>query len=432
MIDSVLTWATRVQGRRLPVRPDGAPAEVVDGQAAAGAGPADAAAGTGSTDARSTCTARAGTSARWPTTPASCRRRSSRWPAPGSAPSTTGCATRVRGGGPFDENPHIQGFASGQYTDPNGDPINGTAAEQRERLLLNQDRIKVGLTGNLRDYRFVDRTGATVTGADVDYNGAADRLHPRPAGGGHLRRGARQRDAVRRADLQAARGDQPWPTGSGCRRSALSTTALGQGVSFWHAGGDILRSKSLDRNSYDSGDWFNVLDFTYPENGFGRGLPPAPDNEAKWPYMRPLLANPALDPGAGRHPRRRGGRPTRCWRSGRAPAVPPRHRRPGPAEGVVPRRRAGPDAWGDRDADRRHRRRRRRPAAEGPGGGVQRRAARRPPRRWPGRRGSGSRCIRSRPTAPTRWSRARRTTGRPGRSPCRAGRSRCSSSASWL
>ena len=55
---------------------------------------------------------------------------------------------------------------------------------------------------------------------------------------------------------------------------ALSTTALGQGVSFWHAGGDMLRSKSLDRNSYDSGDWFNVLDFSYRENGFGRGLPP--------------------------------------------------------------------------------------------------------------------------------------------------------------
>ena len=32
----------------------------------------------------------------------------------------------VRGGGPFDENPRIQGFASGQYTDPNG------AAGQRD------------------------------------------------------------------------------------------------------------------------------------------------------------------------------------------------------------------------------------------------------------------------------------------------------------
>ena len=70
----------------------------------------------------------------------------------------------VRGGGPFDENPRIQGFASGLSTDPNGDPINGTEAEQRNRLLLYQDQIKVGLAGNLKDYTFVDRTGATVTG----------------------------------------------------------------------------------------------------------------------------------------------------------------------------------------------------------------------------------------------------------------------------
>ena len=40
-----------------------------------------------------------------------------------------------------------------------------------QRLLLHHDQIKVGLAGNLRDYEFVDRTGATVTGADVDYNG---------------------------------------------------------------------------------------------------------------------------------------------------------------------------------------------------------------------------------------------------------------------
>ena len=59
----------------------------------------------------------------------------------------------VRGGGPFDENPHLQGFGSGLYTDPNGDAVNGSAAEQLARLLLYQDQIKVGLAGNLRDYR---------------------------------------------------------------------------------------------------------------------------------------------------------------------------------------------------------------------------------------------------------------------------------------
>lgn len=77
---------------------------------------------------------------------------------------------------------------------------------------------------------------------------------------------------------------------------ALSTTALSQSISFWHAGADLLRSKSLDRNSYNSGDWFNLLDFTMTDNGFGRGLPPAADNADKWDLMRPLLADPTLAP----------------------------------------------------------------------------------------------------------------------------------------
>jgi len=79
---------------------------------------------------------------------------------------------------------------------------------------------------------------------------------------------------------------------------SLATTALSQTPSFWHAGADLLRSKSFDRDSYDSGDWFNTLDWTGADNGFGHGLPPEGSNSAKWPYMKPLLANPALKPAA--------------------------------------------------------------------------------------------------------------------------------------
>jgi pullulanase/glycogen debranching enzyme len=79
---------------------------------------------------------------------------------------------------------------------------------------------------------------------------------------------------------------------------SLATTALSQTPSFWHAGADLLRSKSLDRNSYDSGDWFNTLDWTGADNGFGHGLPLAGDNKDKWGYMKPLLADPALKPAA--------------------------------------------------------------------------------------------------------------------------------------
>lgn len=43
---------------------------------------------------------------------------------------------------------------------------------------------------------------------------------------------------------------------------AAGMIALSQGVPFFHAGDEILRSKSLDRDSYSSGDWFNRVDWS--------------------------------------------------------------------------------------------------------------------------------------------------------------------------
>jgi hypothetical protein len=54
----------------------------------------------------------------------------------------------------------------------------------------------------------------------------------------------------------------------------------------------------MDRNSFNSGDWFNRVDWSARDNFFGAGLPPAPDNESSWPWMRPRLADPRLRPSA--------------------------------------------------------------------------------------------------------------------------------------
>lgn len=50
----------------------------------------------------------------------------------------------------------------------------------------------------------------------------------------------------------------------------------------------------MDRNSYNSGDWFNILDFSYERNGWGGGMPPFGDNQANWSIVTGLLGNPAL------------------------------------------------------------------------------------------------------------------------------------------
>ena len=60
----------------------------------------------------------------------------------------------------------------------------------------------------------------------------------------------------------------------------------------------MLRSKSFDRDSYDSGDWYNGLDWSYQRAGFGIGLPVADKNQDNYAIMQPLLADPALVPAA--------------------------------------------------------------------------------------------------------------------------------------
>ncbi|TDC30932.1 pullulanase-type alpha-1,6-glucosidase [Micromonospora sp. 15K316] len=202
----------------------------------------------------------------------------------------------VRGGGPFDANPRAQGFASGLFTDPNGDPVNGSPDEQRARLLHQHDLIKVGLTGNLRGYRFTDSTGERVTGAQVDYNGAPAGYTAAP---GEAVTYVDAHDNEILFDALAYKLPQTTSTADRSRMQvlALSTVVFSQGTGFVTAGSERLRSKSLDRNSYDSGDWFNQIRWDCAQgNGFAAGLPPAADNQDKWPYARPLLADPGLVP----------------------------------------------------------------------------------------------------------------------------------------
>ncbi|MFL1382271.1 MULTISPECIES: pullulanase-type alpha-1,6-glucosidase [unclassified Nocardiopsis] len=200
----------------------------------------------------------------------------------------------VRGGGPFDADPRVQGFGSGLYTDPNDSPANGTEQEQADRLRRYQDLIKVGLTGNLRDYRFTDSSGREVTGRDVDYNGAPGGYNLSPQ---EAITYVDAHDNETLYDALAYKLPPSTPMEDRVRMQALSlgTAVLGQGPVLVHAGSERLRSKSLDRNSYDSGDWFNRYPRDCSEgNNFGVGLPPAWDNEDKWVYARPLLADPAL------------------------------------------------------------------------------------------------------------------------------------------
>ena len=44
---------------------------------------------------------------------------------------------------------------------------------------------------------------------------------------------------------------------------AMSIIALGQGTPFFFGGDDLLASKDMDDNSYNSGDWFSKDNWIY-------------------------------------------------------------------------------------------------------------------------------------------------------------------------
>jgi pullulanase/glycogen debranching enzyme len=79
---------------------------------------------------------------------------------------------------------------------------------------------------------------------------------------------------------------------------ALDTVLLGEGIPFIHMGDDLLRSKSMDKNSYDSGDWFNRIDWSGQSNGWKSGLPNSGDDSGNWPLIRTIFADSSIAPAA--------------------------------------------------------------------------------------------------------------------------------------
>lgn len=200
----------------------------------------------------------------------------------------------VHGGSPVDgSSTRDQGFGTGLGTDPNGSPI-----DPADRTLGQQtDLVKLGLAGNLRDFTFTASDGAVKRGDEVDYNGSAAGYADQPD---EVITYVDAHDNETLYDLSVLKLPVETSMADRVRMNtvSLATVALAQTPAFWHAGTELLRSKSLDRNSYNSGDWFNRIDWTGAESTFGSGLPPRADNEEKWPLMAPLLANPALKPAA--------------------------------------------------------------------------------------------------------------------------------------
>ncbi len=191
-------------------------------------------------------------------------------------------------GGFYSWSGREQGFANGRFLYPNEAEI-ATRDEQHQSLLDQADRIRVGMTGNLATYTYVNKNGDLVTGRN-DLIGYA--LNPE--------------ESVNYIDKHD--NETLWdntqtklPIGMSMddrvRVHLLSQAFInyGLGVPFHQLGTDILRSKSMDRNSYDSGDWYNRVDFTLETDNWAIGLPPRWDNEENWDAQAEFMTNTNID-----------------------------------------------------------------------------------------------------------------------------------------
>jgi len=221
----------------------------------------------------------------------------------------------VRGGGCCDSGPEQvtrQGWVSGLHTAPNeavqamraanatgsgsATPAasTGTSGSAQE-LMRAADLVRVALAGTVRGVPIPTASGQTLPAEKLDYAGQAAGYASQP---GEVVNYTENHDNQTLYDLLAFKLPLATPPQERARVQHLANAvvALSQGIAYFHAGQEMLRSKSMDRNSYDSGDWFNRIDWTFTDNGFGTGLPPRQDNESSWPLMAPRLANPALKP----------------------------------------------------------------------------------------------------------------------------------------
>ena len=201
----------------------------------------------------------------------------------------------VHGG--YSTNPkeiHRQGFINGQSYDWNGYFYN---ERFRNNLRKTTDKLRINLAGSLQDFHIIDQNNQEVSGLELD-------------GTGYVKDPQETVNYISKHDNETLFDLNMFKLPLGHSGSAvtsmkervraqnlgLSLVGFSQGIPFFHLGSDMLRSKSLDHNSYDSGDWFNRVDFTYTKSNFGVGLPPAWNNQERWEIMAPLLRNSKFDP----------------------------------------------------------------------------------------------------------------------------------------
>jgi pullulanase/glycogen debranching enzyme len=215
----------------------------------------------------------------------------------------------VRGGGAFDCGVLLyqQGYGNGLYTDlneaggllvpavENPDCLQpetfqaAAPAAVREQFMALADRIRVGLVGSIKDYEFETVDGTVRRTDAIPYGGGLPT--------GYTTQPYESINYISKHDNQTLWDinqlklpqDSTMAERIQAQEFGISLNLLAQGVPFFQLGIDLLRSKSLNRDSYNSGDWFNRVDYTGEIHNWNIGLPSQEKDGDNWPFIRDVV-----------------------------------------------------------------------------------------------------------------------------------------------
>lgn len=196
---------------------------------------------------------------------------------------------------------NLAGSKVGTFNDRPRDTIRAAKLSQSNVSLADVDHIRLGLAGTLQNYVLEDQNGNKVLGKNFSQSSYAST----PA---DIINYVSKHDNETLWDALQLGIESGTSSESRVRIHNLSAAIplLSQGIPFFQLGLDKMRSKSMHRNTYDFGDWYNYVDYSNTTNNWNVGLPTpteygynyageliSANNEHAWKW--PVITNIAAD-----------------------------------------------------------------------------------------------------------------------------------------
>lgn len=178
----------------------------------------------------------------------------------------------------------------GSFNDRIREAVRGGDLFKASPSLNQMDFLRLGLAGTLKDFVLKDANDVPTAGSSLSWNGQQAGFVGDPAD--TINYVSKHDNETLWDKLQYSLPAEMVRTDRvRAQNIAAASTLMAQGIPFLQLGGDMIRSKSMDRNSYDAGDWFNRVDYTKQTNNWNVGLPLSQDNAAAWDAISGFIAN---------------------------------------------------------------------------------------------------------------------------------------------